>query len=54
MPSLFCPEVLLRMKRSDIASGSTNRSFIANSVLGTGDHVCVAASCLDRHGVFRL
>ncbi|KAL6535139.1 hypothetical protein OROMI_026513 [Orobanche minor] len=44
------------MKRSDIASGSTDRGFIANNVLGTGDHVCVAASCLgfvlstDRHG----
>ncbi|KAL6582889.1 hypothetical protein OROMI_004967 [Orobanche minor] len=36
------------MKRSDIASGSTDRSFIANSVLGTGDHVCVAAACLIR------
>ncbi|KAL6576259.1 hypothetical protein OROHE_000040 [Orobanche hederae] len=34
------------MKRSDIASGSTDRGFIANNVLGTGDHVCVAASCL--------
>ncbi|KAL6565624.1 hypothetical protein OROHE_004679 [Orobanche hederae] len=43
---VFCPEVLLRMKRSDIASGSTDRGFIANNVLGTGDHVCVAASCL--------
>ncbi|KAL6530262.1 hypothetical protein OROHE_014615 [Orobanche hederae] len=48
------------MKRSDIASGSTDRSFIANSVLGTGDHVCVAASCLcfayfhgDRHGGYK-
>ncbi|KAL6580749.1 hypothetical protein OROMI_006672 [Orobanche minor] len=41
------------MKRSDIASGSTDRSFIANNVLGTGDHVCVAASCLDRHGGYK-
>ncbi|KAL6575695.1 hypothetical protein OROHE_000831 [Orobanche hederae] len=56
----FCPEILLRMKRSDIASGSTDRSFIANSILGTGDHVCVAASCLcfayfhgDRHGGYK-
>ncbi|KAL6523078.1 hypothetical protein OROHE_016373 [Orobanche hederae] len=48
MDADFCPEVLLRMKRSDIASGSTDRSFIANNVLGTGDHVCVAASCLIR------
>ncbi|KAL6575686.1 hypothetical protein OROHE_000822 [Orobanche hederae] len=45
------------MKRSEIASGSTDRGFIANNVLGTRDHVCVAASCLcfayfhgDRHG----
>ncbi|KAL6584498.1 hypothetical protein OROMI_003787 [Orobanche minor] len=36
------------MKRSDIASGSTDRGVIANNVLGTGDHVCVAASCLIR------
>ncbi|KAL6508538.1 hypothetical protein OROGR_023249 [Orobanche gracilis] len=29
------------MKRSDIASVSTDRGFIANIVLGTGDHVCM-------------
>ncbi|KAL6543399.1 hypothetical protein OROHE_010021 [Orobanche hederae] len=44
----FCPEVLLRMKRSDIASGSTDRSFIANSVLGTGFVLST-----DRHGGYK-